>query len=211
MRPNYIIFLQAVSATGAWVAGVLFFRFWRESQDRLFAFFGAATALLVTAAVLAHLESLEPGRERLFRLTVALSAGFGKTAAPEVVRDCPQGGTVDVNSTSSGTSLNSTLAFSDCNGIDGNLTLSGTSSFTAQEFRYDLVMDGNLEERCEVTYDDFRETITTNLQGGANQATVVMNGQITARCSNGNTTCSFNNTQLNTAGDNSGLFAENCN
>ncbi|GMU65454.1 MAG: hypothetical protein AMXMBFR36_17280 [Acidobacteriota bacterium] len=36
--------------------------------------FDAATALLVTAAVLAHLESLEPGRERLFRLTVALSA-----------------------------------------------------------------------------------------------------------------------------------------
>jgi 4-amino-4-deoxy-L-arabinose transferase-like glycosyltransferase len=36
--------------------------------------FDAATALLVTAAVLAHLESLEPGRERRFRITVALAA-----------------------------------------------------------------------------------------------------------------------------------------
>jgi 4-amino-4-deoxy-L-arabinose transferase-like glycosyltransferase len=36
--------------------------------------FDAATALLVTAAVLVHLDSLEPGREGLFRCTVALAA-----------------------------------------------------------------------------------------------------------------------------------------
>ena len=52
MRPDYVIFLQAVSATGAWVAGLLFFRFWRESHDRLFAFFGAAFWLLSLSFVL---------------------------------------------------------------------------------------------------------------------------------------------------------------
>ena len=46
MRPDHIIFLQAVSATAAFVTGLLFFRFWRESQDRLFAFFGSAFYLL---------------------------------------------------------------------------------------------------------------------------------------------------------------------
>lgn len=46
MRPDAIIFLQAVSATGALVAGVFFLRFWRDSADRLFAFFGAAFCLL---------------------------------------------------------------------------------------------------------------------------------------------------------------------
>jgi uncharacterized membrane protein len=46
MRPNAVVFLQAVSATGALVAGLFFFRFWRDSGDRLFAFFGAAFCLL---------------------------------------------------------------------------------------------------------------------------------------------------------------------
>lgn len=41
-----VMFCHAVSATGAFVAGLLFFRFWRDSADRLFAFFGAAFWLL---------------------------------------------------------------------------------------------------------------------------------------------------------------------
>jgi hypothetical protein len=41
-----IVLLQAISATGAWVAGLFFFRFWRETGDRLFAFFGTAFWLL---------------------------------------------------------------------------------------------------------------------------------------------------------------------
>ena len=46
MTPGYVVFLQGVSATGAFVAALLFFRFWYESQDRLFAFFSAAFHLL---------------------------------------------------------------------------------------------------------------------------------------------------------------------
>ena len=57
MRPDYIVFLQAVAATGAFVAGLLFFRFWRESQDRLFAFFGSAFHLLALSWALLGLVS----------------------------------------------------------------------------------------------------------------------------------------------------------
>ena len=39
---NVIEFLQAVNATAAFVAGLFFFRFWRDSRDTLFAFFGSA-------------------------------------------------------------------------------------------------------------------------------------------------------------------------
>jgi uncharacterized membrane protein len=46
MRAAIIPFLQTVSATAAVAAGLFFFRFWRESGDRLFAFFGAAFVLL---------------------------------------------------------------------------------------------------------------------------------------------------------------------
>ena len=41
-----IAFLQAVNATAAFIAGVFFLRFWRDSRDTLFAFFGAAFWLL---------------------------------------------------------------------------------------------------------------------------------------------------------------------
>jgi hypothetical protein len=37
-----VAFLQAVNATAAFVAGLLFMRFWRDGRDSLFAFFGGA-------------------------------------------------------------------------------------------------------------------------------------------------------------------------
>ena len=46
MIRNFFIFLQAVSATGAWVCGLVFVRFWRATRDALFAFFAAAFWLL---------------------------------------------------------------------------------------------------------------------------------------------------------------------
>ena len=61
MRPDAIVFLQAVSATGALVAGLFFFRFWRESDDRLFAFFGTAFCLLSLSWTLLGL--VNPGDE----------------------------------------------------------------------------------------------------------------------------------------------------
>ena len=46
MIANTIVFLQGVSAVGAWAAGLFFFRFYHESRDRLFAYFAAAFWLL---------------------------------------------------------------------------------------------------------------------------------------------------------------------
>lgn len=46
MRLALIPFLQTVSATAALASGLFFLRFWRESRDRLFAFFGAAFFVL---------------------------------------------------------------------------------------------------------------------------------------------------------------------
>jgi len=52
VRTAIIPFLQTVSATAAVAAGLFFFRFWRESRDRLFAFFGAAFWVLAVSWVL---------------------------------------------------------------------------------------------------------------------------------------------------------------
>ena len=48
--------LQAVSATASLIAGLFFFRFWRDSHDRLFGFFGATFCLLALSWVLLALS-----------------------------------------------------------------------------------------------------------------------------------------------------------
>ena len=52
MIHDLVIVLQTVSATCAWACGVFMFRFWRDSRDRLFAFFGTAFWLLGTSWLL---------------------------------------------------------------------------------------------------------------------------------------------------------------
>lgn len=75
MRPDYVIFLQAVSAAGAWVAGLLFFRFWRESRDRLFAFFGAAFWLLsLSWALLALISPNDDTRPYIYGIRLVAFA-----------------------------------------------------------------------------------------------------------------------------------------
>ena len=39
---DVVVFLQSVCATGGWVAGLFFWRYWRDAADRLFAYFAVA-------------------------------------------------------------------------------------------------------------------------------------------------------------------------
>ena len=50
MNNDYLVFFQGVSATGAWVGGLFFLRFWRDSRDPLFGFFGALTVPIAVYA-----------------------------------------------------------------------------------------------------------------------------------------------------------------
>jgi len=43
---NPVQAFQAIAATATWASGLFFLRFWRESRDALFAFFGVAFWLL---------------------------------------------------------------------------------------------------------------------------------------------------------------------
>ena len=63
MSFGIIPFLQTVSATAAAAAGLIFFRFRRESGDRLFAFFGAAFWVLALSWAL--LALINPSAETL--------------------------------------------------------------------------------------------------------------------------------------------------
>ena len=69
MRTAIIPFLQTVSATAAVAAGLFFFRFWRESRDRLFAFFGASFWLLaVSWALLALVNPTDETRPYIYAI-----------------------------------------------------------------------------------------------------------------------------------------------
>lgn len=69
MRLAIIPFLQTVSATAAAAAGLFFFRFWRESRDRLFAFFGAAFWVLALSwALLALIDPSDETRPYIYAI-----------------------------------------------------------------------------------------------------------------------------------------------
>jgi hypothetical protein len=64
-----VVFLQGVSAAGAWAAGLFFLRFWREHRDRLFAFFGVAFWLMgLSWALLALIDPVEDRRPYIYGL-----------------------------------------------------------------------------------------------------------------------------------------------
>jgi hypothetical protein len=69
MNREYLTFLQGISACGAWVGGLIFLRFWRESRDPLFGFFGAAFWLLsLSWALLALTNPTEEARPYIYAL-----------------------------------------------------------------------------------------------------------------------------------------------
>ena len=88
MTPDLIAILQTVSATAAAVVGLVFFRFWRDSGDRLFASFGAAFWLLsLSWALLALFSPTEEARPyiyaiRLLAFTVMIVGIVDKNRRP---------------------------------------------------------------------------------------------------------------------------------
>jgi drug/metabolite transporter (DMT)-like permease len=54
-------FLHGVSACCCWAAGIFFFRYWRETRDRLFALFAAAFWILALNWII--LVVLQPAQE----------------------------------------------------------------------------------------------------------------------------------------------------
>ena len=95
MTPELQLFTGGVLATGYAVAALFFLRFWRETRDRLFAFFAAAFAVLTvqtTALTLLRDELQEPAWLYAFRLLaylLILAAIYDKNRARGVQMSPP--------------------------------------------------------------------------------------------------------------------------
>ena len=89
MTTDVIAALQAIAATAAWTAGLFFVRFWRETSDRLFLFFGAAFWLLSLSWLL--LALISPTAEtRPYVYAIRLVA-FGLIILATIDKNRPRG------------------------------------------------------------------------------------------------------------------------
>ena len=57
MTSQAVVFLQGICAATAWAVGLFFLRFWRETGDRLFAYFAVGFWLMAVSWALLGLAS----------------------------------------------------------------------------------------------------------------------------------------------------------
>jgi hypothetical protein len=71
MRGQIVVFLQGVCAAGAWAIGLIFLRYRREADDRLFAFFGYAFWLLALSWALLAVGTTDEYQPYVYGLRLA--------------------------------------------------------------------------------------------------------------------------------------------
>ncbi|MEM6645532.1 MAG: hypothetical protein AAF730_04690 [Bacteroidota bacterium] len=142
-------------------------------------------------------------------LVQALSATPVQQAAKvQPIIDCQGGGTADVTNSFGGTGINASMTLDDCSGITGSLTIGGTTSVDLNNstFTYNMRINGDLSSPCSVNYDGFGYNLSGDAGG---DFTGTLNGQISASCDGGSTTCNFNGIAF-ASGDNN-AFINACN
>ncbi len=117
---------------------------------------------------------------------------------------CPEGGSFDVSGSSSasqtGFSLDVSIGFDDCNGLNGSLSIDGSGAFSETAISLDLNFDGAISgEQCSLSFDRFRETLDSNLETGSTILT--LNGTYRGACSEESFSCSFNDVSVNTSSE----------
>ena len=100
MTPELRFFAEGMLAAGNLVAALFFLRFWRESRDRLFAFFGASfTLLAVQRLAIALVRGSDDDTAwlygiRLIAYLLILIAIYDKNRSAQAVRSSEQRQTV---------------------------------------------------------------------------------------------------------------------
>jgi hypothetical protein len=116
--------------------------------------------------------------------------------------DCPSGGAVDFQVTNVGGDDNSityALVLDDCNGLNGALTYDIAGEFTPSNIDLVLSINGEIEERCAISFTQFSETITAE---ASDENTVVLfsvDGRIGATCREESFACTFDNDSFDTS------------
>lgn len=117
---------------------------------------------------------------------------------------CPEGGSFDVSGTSSASqssfSLDVSIGFNDCNGLNGSMDIDGSGSFSESAVSLDLIFDGAISgDQCSLSFDSFRETLDSNLQTGS--AVLTLDGNYRGSCGQEGFLCSFNDVVVDTSSE----------
>jgi hypothetical protein len=88
MTTDLIAVLQIMAATAGWTAGLFFVRFWRDTGDRLFLFFGSAFWLLsLSWLALAIFDPTDEARPYVYGMRVV---AFGLIIAATIDKNRPR-------------------------------------------------------------------------------------------------------------------------
>ena len=162
------------------------------------------------------LEAVSEMADKVFSVTGQLAFGIGtaaKTAEASSlpVYECPEGGSVDYQLDLTGSSY--TMAFDDCNGINGSLTYGVSYTVTDTVFDFDVSMDGTVTEECSMTFDLFQQSVGVDITDPENFTyDYTLNGSFSATCGSATVyACSFDNVSLDLESeDDDFLYTESC-
>lgn len=128
-----------------------------------------------------------------------------KTAMPPV--DCSNSGTFDVSDV---TDNSYSIAFSDCNGIDGSLTFGITYSITETSISTGFSMDGSITDTCTLTMNNFSFASVTTPQNPS-VGTLTYNGGFSSDCGGNSYSCVFNDAEVDLqTGASASFMQSNC-
>ena len=152
----------------------------------------------------------------LDEITLELEGQNPTKASTMPTYECESGGSVDFEVAESETELDWTLEFNDCDGIDGNLDFGFlTSEPDENTFVSEFFMDGELNERCTLSYNNWRQRTNFSFDQEANEitGTVVYDGGMSATCGDDSFSCTFDEVTLNFDDDEVsglGVYEANC-
>ncbi len=119
---------------------------------------------------------------------VAVDILLNPASKSQPIYDCDFSGTVDYSASSTANQYD--LIFDDCNGLTGNINLGLTTNFTDNGFDFNLSLDGNLTEACEMSLNNFAMNFTSTDDGNDQ---IFLNGGIASTCNGESFSCTFNN------------------
>lgn len=105
-------------------------------------------------------------------------------------------------------SFNSTMAFNNCDGINGTLTFSGNGSFSEENFTYNTFMNGDISTpTCSLVFDGLEQIISFS---SSQDYAFTIDGSIHGSCGEESFTCDFD--AVNITGTSAGkeVYADSC-
>ena len=135
---------------------------------------------------------------------VAVDILLNPASKAQPIYDCDFSGTVDYSASSAANQYD--LIFDDCNGLTGNIGLGLVTNFTENGFDFNLSLNGNLTESCEMTLNNFTMDFSST-DAGDDQ--ISLNGGIASTCNGESFSCTFNDDLLDDTSDDS-LFNQRC-